>query len=339
MTSATTSMLVHDKEVGNIARRRKSTVDSIEWFRPTGIRTLLVPLDGSPFAERVLPLAVEIARQSGAELRIVHVDSTLAQGYAHGGPPRDSLVRYYLAQLRWNKGTYIERIANQIRNESLIRVTANLLDHSNVSAGISEAVTADVDLVVMAAHGKGPIRRWVSGSTVHELLRRLPVPMIVVGSDGSFADPAARRVKRILVALDGSRHAERALGPALAVGEAAEAEFSLLRVVSLPSVLGTTSRRYPGDDLAVAPGKVRLAAARWYLNKVAKRMPQPCLVDSRVVLNEWSIARSIAAHAGAYGADLIAVATRKQAGRKRWRASIVDRVVQFARVPVLVAPA
>src|SRR4029078_7295102 len=40
------------------------------------LRTLLVPLDGSPFAERALPFAAKLACRAGAELRIVHVDST-----------------------------------------------------------------------------------------------------------------------------------------------------------------------------------------------------------------------------------------------------------------------
>src|SRR4051812_41964532 len=40
---------------------------------PTGgLRTLMVPLDGSAFAERALPLAVDIARRAGAKLQIVH---------------------------------------------------------------------------------------------------------------------------------------------------------------------------------------------------------------------------------------------------------------------------
>ena len=63
---------------------------------------------------------------------------------------------------------------------------------------------------------------------------------------------------------------------------------------------------------------------------------QSCTVDTRVVLKQKSIARTIAANAAAYNADLIAVATRKDAN-KRWLGSIAERVVQFASVPVLVA--
>ena len=36
-------------------------------------RTVVVPLDGSPFAEQALPHALGIARRAGATLDLVHV--------------------------------------------------------------------------------------------------------------------------------------------------------------------------------------------------------------------------------------------------------------------------
>ncbi len=36
-------------------------------------RTIVLPLDGSPFAEQALPLAFEIVRRSGATLDLIHV--------------------------------------------------------------------------------------------------------------------------------------------------------------------------------------------------------------------------------------------------------------------------
>jgi nucleotide-binding universal stress UspA family protein len=84
---------------------------------------------------------------------------------------------------------------------------------------------------------------------------------------------------------------------------------------------------------------MEMAAARRYLRRVAHRLKQQsCTVDTRVVFNEKSIARTIAANAAAYDADLIAIATRKDAN-KRWLGSVAERVVQFASVPVLVAAA
>jgi nucleotide-binding universal stress UspA family protein len=163
-------------------------------------------------------------------------------------------------------------------------------------------------------------------------------PVLIVSADASFATPVTGGMKRVLVALDGSRGAEQAIGPALALGNINAAEYILLRVLPLSSVHGTLSSRYGSGALNDGFGRIQLAAARRYLKRIANRMKHPCIVDTRVVLDQRAISRSIAAHAAAYDADLIAIATRKSE-KKRWQGSIAKRVVQFASMPVLVVAA
>ena len=298
------------------------------------------PLDGSPFAERALPLAAKLACRAGAELRIVHVDSTCGQ-HARDRSVEDITVYMYCAELEWHKRAYLEETAKRLRSEFPVRVTPILLNNHEVAQALFEAVGSDVDLVVMAAHGKGLIRRWVSGSTLHEVIRKLRVPLLVVGADGSFAAPAPYRVRRILIALDGSPGAEQAIGPAMALGGMADTEFMLLRVVPLSTAFGALSYRGGSGELHDAPKRMVLSMAHRYLRRVASRMEQQsCIVDSRIVLGRTSIARSIAAHAQSYDADMIAIASQKDEQRKwNWRGSIAERVVQFASVPVLIATA
>ena len=314
-------------------------VERIAHFRPARLRTLLVPLDGSDFGERALPLAVKIAKRTGAELRIVHVDTTFGHPYTRNRLVQDKIVCDHCVELERQKKAYLERIAAQIRNESSVRVTEVLLNSRNVVAALLDAIGADVDLIIMAAYGKGLIRRWVRGSTAHELIHQAAVPVLIVGADGSFATPVSDRARRVLVALDGSRSAEQAIGPALALSETNATEYVLLRVVPLSTFHGGPSSRYGSGAFNDGFGKIQLATARRYLNRLASRMKQEsCIVDTRVVIDQKSIARSIAAHAKAYDADLIAIASRKVA-EKRWQGSIAKRVVQFASMPVLVAAA
>jgi nucleotide-binding universal stress UspA family protein len=319
--------------------RRPSDIERLASFNPVQFRRLMVPLDGSAFAERALPLAVDIARRAGAELMLVHVDSTSDHPLSHDRLAHDGRPCHCTADLKEHKRAYIERMAEKAQHESSNRVAPIVLTNRDVPTALCDVVNGGVDLVVMGAYGKGMIRRWVSGSTVHELIRRLAAPLIVVGSDGSFATPVPDRVSRILIAVDGSQGAEQVLGPALALGEVTAADHVLLRVVDLSTIFGPLSHGSGTADILDSPWQLELAAARRYLRKVAKRMErQLCVVDTRVVLNEWTIARTIAANARAYNADVIAIATRKDAN-KRWLGSIAERVVQFASVPVLVAAA
>ena len=305
-------------------------------FALLGFRRMLVPLDGSAFAERALPLAADIARRTGAELQIVHVDSTFGDPYTRDRLAQDDNVCRDGDERKRHKRAYVERIAAQLRRESAVRVTPIVLNSRKVTAELSNAIKSDVDLVVMAAYGKGPIRQWTRRSTAHKLIRSITAPVLIVGADGSFASPVSERVRRILIALDGSPGAEQALSPAMTLGEITAAEFVLLQVVQVSSISGPLSQS-DGGQLHDAPQQTQLAPAQQYLHEIARRMEQQsCTVDTRVVLKQKSIARAIAANAAAYNADLIAVATRKDAN-KRWLGSIAERVVQFASVPVLVA--
>jgi nucleotide-binding universal stress UspA family protein len=330
---------VVDSALAVSSRDTSANFERIAHFRPAKVRTIMVPLDGSAFGERALPLAVEIAERTGSELRIAHVDTAFGHPFTRERLVQDKIDCDYCTKLELNKRAYLERITAQIRSESSVRVTPILLNSRNVVAALCEAISGDVDLVVMAAYGKGLVRRWVRGSTAHELIREAEVPVLIVGADGSFATQVPDRVRRILVALDGSRNAEQAIGPALALGDVNSAEYVLLRVVPLSTFHGPLSSRYGSSAMNDGFGRIQLATARRYLDRVVSRMKdQSCIVDTRVVVDQRSIARSIAAHAAAYDADLIAIATRKDA-KKRWQGSIAKRVVQFASVPVLVAAA
>lgn len=44
-------------------------------------RSLRVPLDGSPFAEQALPLALSIAKRAGGEVQLVYVHNPLEADY------------------------------------------------------------------------------------------------------------------------------------------------------------------------------------------------------------------------------------------------------------------
>lgn len=320
-----------------LTRDASEHIDRAMRFDATGLRTLLVPLDGSSFAERVLPLAINVATQADAELRIVHVHSLNEPSQLRSRHIPQHFVQQYRTALRSYKKDYIEHIVEEVRRVSAVSVTSEVLDNNNVVAALREAIRNDVDMVIMAAHGKGLVRRWVAGSTVHSLIRNAHVPVIVVGADGTFSAPRPEQVRRILIALDGSRRAEHTFETALTLADTCEAEVVLLRVIPQSTAFG--AYRSGAGERHIVSWEVQMAAAHRYLLRTANRMKQRSRVaDSRVVLSHRSIARTIAANASAFNADLIAVATRKDAN-KRWLGSVAERVVQFAPMPVLVAAA
>src|SRR5260370_5209483 len=88
-------------------------------------RSILVPLDGSSFGEHALPLALRLARQSGAALQIVHVHGSPAPLYAEGDPAYSAEVD---AAMRKSEQAYLDRILERLANRSRTPVQAALLE-------------------------------------------------------------------------------------------------------------------------------------------------------------------------------------------------------------------
>jgi nucleotide-binding universal stress UspA family protein len=144
-------------------------------------RRILVPLDGSPEAETALPLATRIAARHDAELLLSHV-VPVAELTEIG--PLDAEDLELLARVRKRNervaGVYLDRIRSRLY-EGAARVRAVLLRDGDVAARLSHAAESEhVDLVVMAAHGRGPRRSRACGSATANLIARLAIPLLIV---------------------------------------------------------------------------------------------------------------------------------------------------------------
>lgn len=141
---------------------------------------------------------------------------------------------------------------------------------------------------------------------------------------------------RVLVPLDGSARAERALGPASALAALTGGECELLRVVRSRPYAVDWSLAYRGRP-PIAPADPARAARR-YLYEVAGRLrAQSVPARWRVVADERPTADAIARYAGLGGADVVALASRGGVGwTGLFKGSLALRVAREAPVPVLI---
>jgi nucleotide-binding universal stress UspA family protein len=140
--------------------------------------------------------------------------------------------------------------------------------------------------------------------------------------------------KRILLPLDGSKLAERALPHAIAQAQAFGAELVLLRVAE-------TIPHAPGVSMADLERvrKQTVAWAREYMAGIKEKIEeQGVCVESAIVEGRPNV--EIAEFAEAYNIDLIVLSSRGRSGVSRWLlGSVADRVVRGATVPVLLVRA
>lgn len=299
------------------------------------VRTILVPLDGSAFAEHALPLALAIARRMDAALRLVQVHDPVATLAGMEGAIVDP---GWDAAARENERAYLDGAVERLRKLGAVPVTSALRDGPVAAAVDAEAAVHQAALVVMTSHGRGGLSRLWLGSVADQFIRRSTgTPILLLRPHEAapdFQNDAAPR--HFLIPLDGSALAEQILPPALALGRALGADFTLLRAIDplLPAGLDAEGFLVCGLDAAALPGL--RADAETYLERVAERLRKNgAVVRTRVVVNgrpELAILEAAAAPT-----DLTALATHGRGGMQRLLlGGVADKVLRGSSTPVLV---
>ena len=194
------------------------------------LQSILVPLDGSVFAEHALPFAVSIARQTGATLRLLRVVPPLADYFFWAPMPGDPMEGELRQLHRTEAQNYLDGVVGRLKGSGFGTVSSDVVEEQE---GVSESIGADVarmgvNLVVMTSHGRGAVSRVWFGSVADKLVRTLPVPVLLVRPcDHPLGNDLGRRVnlKHFILALDGTPLAERILEPALVIGKALGADL------------------------------------------------------------------------------------------------------------------
>jgi nucleotide-binding universal stress UspA family protein len=293
-------------------------------------QSILVPLDGSAFGEHALPLAWSIARRANGRLQVVHVHELKA----------DRLLTFYNLDpaVPEAERAYLHQVARRLAAQGEVAVDTALVSGPVAGALQAYAATTKADLVVMTTHGRGPLSRAWVGSVADQLVRSLPLPILLVRPRGTVPDVTPEPVLRhVLIPLDGSALAEQMIQPAVALGGLMQADYTLLRVV--PPV------RFPGYDPTGAelceqdePPLLRQhrREAEYYLDHVAEALQaQGLRVQARVVVHLHA-ATAILEELQGGTIDALALATHGRGGLSRLLlGSVADKVLRGTSIPVL----
>jgi nucleotide-binding universal stress UspA family protein len=145
-------------------------------------RRILVPLDGSERAEQVLPYVADHARTGGAEvvlLRVLEPLSTLAVYAPSMFANWEELAEQMMADQQKECDRYFGDLESRLGDEG-IRVRSQTLFGNVWNEIISYIEKEGFDLVALTSHGRSGIARWAVGSVAETLLRKCPVPLLLV---------------------------------------------------------------------------------------------------------------------------------------------------------------
>jgi nucleotide-binding universal stress UspA family protein len=136
---------------------------------------ILLPLDGSPLAEKALPHAITIAKCFQSELIILRVlvplprsPTTNEAALKRAEKATDVFVREYLGRIA---------ASVQERGITVQKIVIKGRPHMQI---IQYAETNPVDMIVMSKRGESGLSRWLMGSVADRVVRGANVPVLMV---------------------------------------------------------------------------------------------------------------------------------------------------------------
>ena len=151
-------------------------------------KRVIVPLDGSPLAEGIMPFLLDIAGPLDLEIALVQVIAPLPPPIVD--PVSPAVVIDDIAARTEDARTYLATIASGLRARG-VRVTTDARVGDVVSVILAAAKTAGADLIAMTTHGRSGFGRVLFGSVAEAVLRRSSVPVFLMRL--TEWDVAARR--------------------------------------------------------------------------------------------------------------------------------------------------
>lgn len=146
-------------------------------------KRILVPIDGSATSTKALVAALQMARDSGGQVRLIHSVDELAyvSGFEYSGNLVE-IARDYATKLL-DDGLAVARSAGVEADTKLIDFPGQRLGETVMD----EAREWNADLIVVGTHGRRGIGRILLGSGAEQILRMSPVPVLVIRGEDRAA--------------------------------------------------------------------------------------------------------------------------------------------------------
>ncbi|MFW6056079.1 MAG: universal stress protein [Chloroflexota bacterium] len=146
-------------------------------------RKILVCLDGTDFAEPMVPYAAEVAKRFDSHLVLLEVvesaspSSAATQNVGMSGERATEALEQSKSRRPEQAREYLEGVAAGLRDQGL-NVETVALEGSPARTIVDYASKNEVDLIAIATHGRKNIGRLVFGSVTDHVLRNTGLPVL-----------------------------------------------------------------------------------------------------------------------------------------------------------------
>jgi nucleotide-binding universal stress UspA family protein len=290
---------------------------------------ILVPLDGSPLAECVIPHTVALARAFDARVTLLQVlGRTKATGRIQAIDPLEWHIR------KAEAGSYLDEVATRL-NEANLGTDKVILEGRAAERIVEFAHNQNVSLIVLSSHGLSGLSGWnISGVVQKTILRACMPTMIVRAYQSVTRDLTALQYRRVLVPLDCSQRAECVLPLAIALARFHKSQLLLAHIVSRPEL----PRRAPltQEDIELADHiteRNQLEASR-YLGLLQSRLSSD--IHIRLSVND-NVASTLHNLVQQEDIDLVLLSAHGYSGETKWPyGSVALNFIAYGTTPLLI---
>lgn len=291
---------------------------------------VLVPVDGSPLSLQAVPYALSLIRHGGTItiLRVIASHEASAPPFGDARPSeQERLARQPIVSAleRWP-------------GVSPVRVKIVVEQGDPADKILAAARAQQAGLIVMATSARGALGRLAVGSVADRVIRSSPVPVVVIRRGDALTDMSLPLIRRLVVAVDGSRRSLEAVPVVEALAKHLRASVLLVTVLDPLDSRPPALQEYPRDsgeprDDAMAAAK---SEAGDLLARTAGRFADAGVsADWKLLTGQPATAINETVLAG----DFVVLTSRGHGGLRRWLlGSVAEQLVRQCPAPVVIVP-
>lgn len=291
---------------------------------------ILLPLDGSALAERVLPHAVALTKAFDSQLTLLRVVFQEDDEDCH------SMINPIDWQMRKTEAeSYLKAVKERL-GEIDIESEIKIIEGKPAHQIIEFARQNDVNLILLSSHGSSGVSEWNINSTVQKVLLRAMAPVMIIRAYQEPIDElTGLSYKKLLVPLDGSKRAECILPMAEAISDVQNSKMILTHVVEEPCVPCQTP--LSDDEQAVIEklNEINYKEAKEYLAQIKEQLDE----ENVEMIIRGSQKPTIALHEmiESEEIDLVLLCAHGFSGDNRWPyGKVALHFIAFGTTPLII---
>jgi nucleotide-binding universal stress UspA family protein len=147
---------------------------------PIALKRVIVPLDGSGLAEKVLPYARVLASKLNLDMQLMRTYNLPPDAYLVADGVIDQGPAKYRKNLHEESEKYLEGKVATLRADGFSAASATVIEGDPANEIVDLAASPPQSLIAMSTHGRSGLGRWALGSVAEKVVQHSRAPVLLI---------------------------------------------------------------------------------------------------------------------------------------------------------------